>query len=1337
MTAGSDIPPVTRESSFQPCPLINEDHEAPPRSQISAILRDGIRRWTLGFLFKSLLSYATVLRSKTNCGWNQGLKSPIQKRESKEHLKPTYIMNFVEHFLRTVSHYSDSIAVRSTDQCFSYRQLHDSATMLGASLAEQGVKAGESILYSGPNNPRFISLVLAAWSLEANILPVDPRVPQARKEHYFGAAKPSWVISDDTEFSRFVLSRGGHTLTLPNFEQNNEKLRPLTPPVDSSTAYMIFTSGSTGAPKIVEIDHAALGNTLRGLQHLLRFEPCDTFVSSSSISFDVFWLEMLLPLACGGAVLQAKIFPVFDVSAFPASHSPGRTFFQATPSVWRSILNEDSFFRRGSVAISGGEALDRTLARRLVSHFDEVWNLYGPTESTIWSTGARLHSGDNEVTAGKPIGGNIVYILDAHLSPVPPGEVGEIYIGGSSLAKGYFQQEDLTTRAFLQSPFRPGERIYRTGDLGRWSREEELLILGRADRQCKVFGVRIELDEVEEAIRTFSSIHDCSVLPCLDETGTVRLHAWVMMRVGVEWSERALREYLSSRLLKESIPSYFVNTVSLPTLPSGKVDREELRRTALQARSSGEKSPTAANLTISWLREYWERILGYSAIEPDMDLFANGASSLHLAQLQLDVLQKFGRKIAISELVGASSIGMLAQLLVSPPDLVTAPPARQTQEKDEKIAVIGMDCSFAGARGPWQFWNRIIAPTSIFTETGDGLRDFEFDHDFFGISRRDALLIDPQQRQLLLGCWRALEHAGYNPKQVTEKAGLFVGTGSTDYLYEVATTRQRALESYSSRDIMVASQKDFASSRISFLLNLRGPSISIQAACATGLAVIHQAAQSLHAGECDLAIAGASFVATDFGRQKQIEGGICSPRGECLPFDARASGTVFRSGTGVVVLRRLSQALKDGDTVHAVVLGSAIGNHGSEGANFMSPSARGQARVMCAALEDAQITPESVSFIETHGTGTLVGDPIEAEGLAMTYDAVESTHSPCYLGAVKSILGHTDATAGMAGFIKTTLALQHQTIPPTHYLNKLNPAVDFRSSAFAFARQPLPWQGKKGFRHASVSAFGLGGVNAHVVLREHSQVKPPSVDTWRLITLSAHHQRDLLAILDEFQLVLDGSLPLRDIAYTSNISRSSLRLRSFILTASLDETRNLCRQLAKGLATDAPSSQIAGEDSGMFGWFNLDDGMSLSIPRSISEIFKAPLLRWFNFQEPRFEDLYSGESVFRVPLPAYPFSGPVLSLFAETAGGEQAFSREDLLIRLWRETLGVNTYERSDNFFSAGGDSLCAIGFLERFNRTFGAKLNIQSFFGNPTLGFLMSYLHRETNSNSEETHTC
>ncbi|PYS75768.1 MAG: non-ribosomal peptide synthetase, partial [Acidobacteria bacterium] len=459
-----------------------------------------------------------------------------------------------------------------------------------------------------------------------------------------------------------------------------------------------------------------------------------------------------------------------------------------------------------------------------------------------------------------------------------------------------------------------------------------------------------------------------------------------------------------------------------------------------------------------------------------------------------------------------------------------------------------------------------------------------FDAPFFGFHARQAEVTDPQQRLMLECAWEALERAGYAPNATGRATGVFVGSSLSHYLLDNLYPSLGSSSDISGLLLLLGNDKDYLASLVSYKLNLRGPSISVQTACSTSLVAIHLACQSLLNGECDMALAGGVSVIPQRQREGYlyVAGGHYSPDGHCRTFDAAARGTVFGNGVGVVVLKRYADALADRDHVHAVIRGSAVNNDGSAKVGFTAPGVDGQAAVIAEALAVAGVRPESINYVEAHGTGTPLGDPIEVAALKEVFHECAGRKDSCALGSVKTNIGHLEAAAGVAGLVKTVLALKHKQLPPSLHFHEPNPELGLADSPFFVNATLREWEPGPTPRRAGVSSFGIGGTNAHVVLEEAPAPphEPVAFERPRhLLCLSAATEAALTEQARRFaaHLSVEEAAPLADLCYTANAGRAHFAHRLALGGRTREELGRDLEDFLSGAPTAAMSRGVVSE----------------------------------------------------------------------------------------------------------------------------------------------------------------
>jgi len=572
---------------------------------------------------------------------------------------------------------------------------------------------------------------------------------------------------------------------------------------------------------------------------------------------------------------------------------------------------------------------------------------------------------------------------------------------------------------------------------------------------------------------------------------------------------------------------------------------------------------------------------------------------------------------------------------------------------ENDIAIVGMACCFPGAKNATEFWNNLkngkesisffndeelengdekLIKDPNFVKAGSVLEDAKsFDAQFFGFSEYDAKILDPQHRKFLECSWEALEDGGYDPYTFKGSIGVFAGSGFSTYLINNVHPNigyhpnRTFLESMNELQLLTANDRDYLATRVAYKLNLRGPSINVQTACSTVLVAIHLACQSIINGECDMALAGAVTVLcpqkTGYLYQQDM---ILSPDGHCRPFDSEARGTVFGSGVGVILLKKLSEAIRDKDAIYAVIKGTAVNNDGLNKVGYSAPSVDGQAAVIAEALAVADIEPRDLSFVECHGTATQLGDLIEITALKQVFNNSEK-HS-CAIGSVKSNIGHLGWASGMAGLFKTVLALKHRQIPPTIHFKNPNPQTQLDESPFYVNTKTIPWRTDSP-RVAGVSAFGLGGTNAHLVVAEHPA--HPFTDIKKeivcLCTISARSEQVTKDLAKRYLNFLNDvkDINLSDFCYTTNIGRMHFANRVGFISSSISDLKKQLDGFLKCKSIDEYKKIRDKKEK-------LPDDKNTQELVSLLKAYESGGM-------PDWSALYANKNAYRVHLPTYPF----------------------------------------------------------------------------------------------------
>lgn len=651
-------------------------------------------------------------------------------------------------------------------------------------------------------------------------------------------------------------------------------------------------------------------------------------------------------------------------------------------------------------------------------------------------------------------------------------------------------------------------------------------------------------------------------------------------------------------------------------------------------------------------------------------------------------------------------------------------------ETDTDIAVIGMACRLPGAATPEQFWaNLVDGVDSVRAISADELRAWgedpellldpryvprhgvvagvgEFDAGFFGYSARDADMLNPQNQTFLECAWEAMEQAGYDPADVPGPVGVYAGAGRNGYGSVVRSRIEDVFPGVDELAIHVANEPEHLSTRVSYQLGLTGPSMTVLTTCSSSLVAVHEAGRALLAGDCDMALAGGVTLRVPLVGYRYREGGTMSPDGHCRTFSSDAKGIVGGDGAGVVVLRRLRDAMDDGDHIRAVIRGSAVNNDGHDRAGYTAPGVRGQADVIRAAHASADVTPDTIGYVEAHGTGTAVGDPIEVAALNRAFRTDTGRRGTTVLGAVKTNIGHTDTASGVAGLIKAVLALENHLIPANLSFAGPNPAIDLDGGPFTVATHNREWPSQGRPRRAGVSSFGIGGTNAHVVLQEAPAVAPSeSTGTAHVLPLSARTAAALDTMTDRLarHIAEHPEQSLADVAYTLQVGRRAFAHRRHVVaTSRADAIAALSAHPEPTLVGTPPSVDV--------------------FPSSAGDA--AALGRLWQAGTPvAWSRLHDGTQR-RVPLPTYPFERethlvrpkPTARPTVEPTPDTTGRSVEDELLLMFRQVLGVDEDVTDPDFFELGGDSLAAVQLVSLIEDRLAVAPPVEAVFDAPTV---------------------
>ncbi|MES1241663.1 MAG: amino acid adenylation domain-containing protein [Acidobacteriota bacterium] len=1116
----------------------------------------------------------------------------------------------------------------------SYGELDAQANRLARRLRGLGLRLDDLVGICLEPSPDLMVAVLGILKAGGAYVPLDPGQPAERLGWLLEDTGLRIVLTASALAGRLPHLPDTHArvLRVLRLDEEREALAALSPEapepwaLPESLAYQIYTSGSTGRPKGVMVPHAGLVNLALSFAENWRLGPGDRMLMLLSLAFDASVGDLFPPLVSGATLVlhrnpQALLGRDLDLYL----ETQGVTCIELAAAFWQQWAED--LAARGQAPPStlrtlvvGGESVTpdkiQTWYRLLAGRPFRLLNHYGPTEATVCASYFRIDEGGEDLgyarlPIGRPLANVRLHLLDFDLQAVPAGVPGELCIGGIGVARGYLGRPDVTAERFIPDPFAPageeGARLYRTGDLARHLPDGNLEFLGRVDHQVKIRGYRIEPGEIEAALAEHPAVREAAVLARADEPGPKRLVAYVAAASEPASDAASLRAFLKGKLPAHMVPEAFVVLDRLPLNANGKVDRKALPRPVFEAGGDGETVPPETELQRR-IAEVWCELLQRGTVGLHDNFFDLGGNSLLLIRMEgmlRDALGALGRPVEVIDLFRHPTVAALAEHLegaaatAAPP--WTAPPAARPLGRE--IAIVGMTGRFPGASGVGELWRNLrdgVESIRVFTEeemraagvseelladpfyirAKGVLDDVEgFDAKFFGFSPREAEILDPQHRIFLECAWEALESSGYDPERHAGPIGVFTGVGRNSYFTSNLLRNPESVSRSGVIQTMLGNDRDFLPTRVSYKLNLKGPSLVVQTACSSSLVAVHLACRSLLEGECDMALAGGATVpvpqVTGYFHE---EGGIFSNDGHCRAFDSKAKGTVPGSGVAIVALKRLEDALADGDQIHAVLKATAINNDGNVKIGYTAPSPEGQIRVIREAIARAAVEAESITYVETHGTGTLLGDLVEVTALKEAYRPLTRKTGFCALGSLKTNVGHMDTAAGVGGLIKATLALAHRQIPPSLHFREANPKLDMGGSPFYVNSALRDWTADGPLR-AAVSSFGIGGTNAHAILEEAPAPRPTTPGRlWQLFTLSARSAHALDRAVQRLADHLESSpgLDPADVAYTLQVGRRSFEHRAAFVGQDSQEavaTLQGAGGLAQGFA-DGPEPQV-------------------------------------------------------------------------------------------------------------------------------------------------------------------
>ncbi len=1065
-------------------------------------------------------------------------------------------MNIAQHVEVGARCFPARLALRFEGMTYSYEQLNSASNRAAGGFAQLGIGRGDRVAICLPNSAAFIIAYLATQKLGAIAVTINSSLKVAELEFIIKDSMAQLLITTAALYAdlatmaapslqQVVLVEGERAGT----DSFDSLLRQAATQDESAVmaaidpAALLYTSGTTGFPKGALLSHGALISATETAVATFDLRPEDRVLLALSMFHSFAQTAALLPCFAAGATLilhrQFELEPVLR-----SIREEAATIFFGVPTLYILLQAQAAPQQLGSLRryISAGATLPIEVARKWQESYGTAINEgYGLTEICL---GSYNHAAPAKAgSVGKPLVGVRIRVVDEIGEEVAPGELGEVTIQTPSVMLGYWNRPDATAAVLRDGWF-------HSGDIGRVDEDGYYYIVDRIKDMVNVGGVKVYPSEVEQLLYQHPAVHEAAVYGVPEALLGEQVHAAIVLKADQMVSAQAMIDFCRQHLAEYKAPAVIHFVDQLPKNRSGKILKRSLREqlahsatapAAPQTTRSLAQLPQKASATradvarmaqwiSAWLADQLAMTL--EQIEGNQPFADYGMSSVMAVNLAGALSDWLGQPIPAVLLWNFPTVDTLAEhvageLLAPPvePNSVTQTNGFKNERThagaeaaDYAIALIGIGCRFpGGADTPEKFWQLLRngvdtvqpipgsrwsvdgyydpvpnTPGKMYVRAGHFLDQIDhFDAPFFGISPVEAAAIDPQQRLLLEVAWEALEEANLVPAHLHgSRTGVYIGAFWDDYsaqhLYNAPTEQ---IDSYS----VLSNLRGMMAGRLAYVLGLHGPAMQLDTACSSSLLAVHLACQALRTGECDLALAGGvNLVLTP----EQVIGlchmGAVSPDGRCKTFAAEADGFGIGEGAGVVVLKRLADALRDGDQVRAVIRGSAV-NHDGASNGLTAPNGLAQEALLRQALENAAVHPAQIQYVETHGTGTVLGDPIEVQ--ALSHVLSQGRQSPLLLGSVKTNIGHLSAAAGIASLIKVVLALGAGEIPASLHLRTPNPYIPWATTPLAIPTETIAWpvasvdsgESRGERRLAGVSSFGLTGTNVHLIVEAPPQ----------------------------------------------------------------------------------------------------------------------------------------------------------------------------------------------------------------------------------------------------------
>lgn len=1154
------IKDISQEGEFDFIVEVNE-----MKKNIGVCIKYDAQKYDMNFMEGFVTRYMSILENIQN-------KEYVYETIENE---GTDVIHMLED---QVKKFPKKEAVVCNDEVITYAELWDRSNEL-ANYLRGYTHNGAYIVVCLEQSVDWIITMFGIMKAGCVYIPIDCKYPDERIKYIISDCKAEMVITNKKNISRLkkIYEDAKDIRLLLEENHDLKQTNNIVYPNLEDTAYIIYTSGSTGKPKGTIIEHSGISVLTQYFYDNKIITEGDVVAQFFSIAFDASLNEIFTALLLGATLVIVPRNCIEDVELYEDFLVKNRITVAFLPPSYLANVNVNKNYSLRKI-LTGGSSMDYALVKKWIDKVDYI-NLYGPTENTITTTAWICKKGTcikeiGNVPIGKEINGKNIIILDSNGNSVINDEIGEICITGTGLARGYLNNQEMTEERFVL--FSDNVRMYKTGDLGY--RDENGLIhyKGRMDEQVKYHGYRIELSEIEEKIKSFDAIKEVAVV--LENTDAIeRLLAFCVWKKGEEENGN-LKKYLKESLPGYMVPSFFIPMTELPYTINGKVDKAKLREKGKHIeKDRNVKCPS--NEIEERMLKVWEKVLNVTGIDTEDTFFEAGGDSILAVKLSKEISSEFTINMNVTTIFQYPSIKKLSQYLKEN-NLEENNDSVKEKEVDERekyddsdIAIIGVSFDIPGADNITQLWNNLcnsVESIKRITEEeirkyhyGDSLLNnknfipvkstivnkYGFDNSFFKLSPRDVEMMSIEARLLLSHSFYALSDAGYKINSIPETAVYMTSSHSSN-----VNSDDYAAQTYAKTGTIAT--------LISYKLGMMGPSIYVNTNCSSSLVALHMACNSIRNNEAEYALVGASCI------DKDMPGYIYNPNmnqsssGHIKAFDADADGIVGGDGVIVFLLKNARKAVEDGDSIYAIIKGSAINNDGNDKVGYYAPSINGQKDVIKKAINNARVNPETIGYIEAHGTGTKIGDPIEIEALTEAYKFYTHKKQFIGIGSIKTNIGHLDTVAGLAGCLKLILCLKYKMFVPTINYKELNPNIDLVNSPFYITDKVAVWNKGDTPRRGAISSFGIGGTNVHMILEEyvadervnniqeeeHNYIIPVSAKNYKLL-------RKYVISLKKY-LQDNEAINLADFAYTLQVGRETQSERVIFVAKTRQELIN-------------------------------------------------------------------------------------------------------------------------------------------------------------------------------------